>query len=153
MMRQKYPVQLDCVWVASDRNGHVAAFVTAGVGPIPEPVLDNTEPPFVEDIERSILELPTVSSGRLLISVSRPDSFVKIAERGFFVYDWSDVHRTTASWIDAYEPMASPLTPMLVGALPEMLRSIAVRVQFSAAAFNDGKNLNVKDYFECCSAM
>jgi hypothetical protein len=95
MTTQPYPGQIDCVWIASDRDGHVGAFVTAGVGPIPELALNSAEPLLVEDIEEAILKLPKVSDCRLLVSIPRPDSFIDMAERGLFVYDWSDVHRTT----------------------------------------------------------
>src|SRR5215472_14947016 len=98
MATQPYPINLDCVWIASDRDEHCAAFVTAGVGPIPALVLNNTaKSVLIESIWEAILRLPKVSTCRLLVSVPRPDSFIAMAERGLFVYDWSDVHRTTAS--------------------------------------------------------
>ena len=122
MTRQEYPEQLDCAWVASDRDGHVAAFVTAGIGPIPVLALNNTGPLLVEDIEEAIFRLPKVSACCLLVSVPRPDSFIAMAERGFFVYDWSCLHRTRVSEIDEYEPMACPVSPLLLDELPEMLK-------------------------------
>ena len=81
MTRQHYPVQVDCISVASDRDGHVAAFVTAGIGPIPAVVLNNTESLLVNDIEEAKLRLPKVSACRLIASVPRPDSFIAMAER------------------------------------------------------------------------
>jgi hypothetical protein len=151
MTKQEYPVQLDCVWVASDRDGHVAAFVTAGIGPIPALVLNNPESLLVQEIEEAILRLPKVSASRLIASVPRPDSFIAMAERGFFVYDWSDVHRTV-SLIDAYEPMACPVNPVSLDKLPESLRSHAARVRYSAGTFDHNECLKAKNYFECLSA-
>lgn len=73
MTRQHYPLQVDCISVASDRDGHVAAFVTAGIGPIPAVVLNNTESLLVNDSEEAILRLPKVSACRLIASVPRQD--------------------------------------------------------------------------------
>jgi len=154
MTSQRYPVQLDCVWIASDRDEHVAAFVTAGVGPIPALVLNYTaEPLLIENIEKAVLSLPKVSACRLLVPVPRPDSFIAMAERGLFVYDWSDVHRTTASLIEAYEPMVFPLRPVSLGELPESLRSHAACVRYSAGTFNDGEYFKATKYFDCVSGL
>jgi hypothetical protein len=149
MTHQEYPVQIDCVWVASDGDGHVGAFVTAGIGPIPVLVLSNTEPPLVKDVEKAILELPRASACRLVASVPRPDSFVAIAERGFFVYDWSDVHRTKVASINAYEPVAVPVNPISINQLPEPLRSHAASVRYSAALFEGSACIKATSYFQC----
>ena len=50
MSTQPYPEGIDCVWLASDREGRVGAFITAGVGPIPAEALSSVYMP-VEDIE------------------------------------------------------------------------------------------------------
>ena len=34
--------------------------------------------------------IPNVPVARLLVSVKRPDGFIDLAERGAFVYDWTD---------------------------------------------------------------
>jgi hypothetical protein len=153
MIRQDYPVQVDCVWVASDRDGHVGAFATAGIGPIPELALSNTRSLPVTDIEEAILKLPKVSSCRLIASVPRPDSFIAMAERGFYVYDWSDVHRTVASLMDAYEPMACPVNPVSLEELPESLRSSAGSVRYCVGAFDDCGTIKVTNYFDCLRAF
>lgn len=154
MTHQHYPVQLDCVWIASDRDEHVAAFVTAGIGPIPSLVLDNAvESLLIENIENAILRLPKVSARRLLVSVPRPDSFIAMAERGLFVYDWSDVHRTTAFLIDAHELMACPVRAVSLDELPEPLRSHAASVRYCGGAFNDREHFNATKYFGCVSGL
>ena len=93
MTKQVYPTGLNSVWIAKDRNGHLGAFVTGGIGPIPDRAL-NRDFLAVEDIEEAVCKLPLVSDSRLLVTMKRPDAFVAIAKRGFFVYDWRDVHRT-----------------------------------------------------------
>lgn len=107
----------------------------------------------MKDIEEAILRLPKVSACRLIASVPRPDSFIAMAERGLFVYDWSDVHRTRVSLIHAYEPMAYPVGPMSLDELPESLRSHAASVRYSAGAFGDSECIKATNYFECLSAF
>lgn len=152
MKSQKYPVGRDCVWIAGDRDGQVAAFATAGIGPIPILVLDGTGPPLLKDIEEAALVLPKISACRLVASVPRPDSFVALAERGFFVYDWSDIHRTRGSLIEAYELMAYPLNPISLDALPQGLRSCAAGIKYGANSFSRSEQMRVTDYFECVAA-
>jgi len=93
MTTQPHPEGIDCIWLASDREGHVDAFITAGVGLIPAEALSSVHMP-VEDIESRLFQLPPVSQVRLLVSVKRPDDFIDLAERGAFVYDWPDINRT-----------------------------------------------------------
>lgn len=41
MSVRSYPEGGDCFWLASDRDGNMGAFITAGCGPILEVVIDN----------------------------------------------------------------------------------------------------------------
>lgn len=148
MIDHVYPDGVDCVWVASDRNGNLGAFVTGGVGPIPLQVLTD-ELVSIEDIEERLCELPKVSDLRLLVSMKRPDDFICIAERGFFVYDWRDVHRTSHESTHVYEPIAVPLNPISVDALPEPLHSLAASLRFGNVAFVDETTIDVRAHVEC----
>jgi hypothetical protein len=74
-----------------------------------------------------------------------------MAECGILWYDWSDVHRTSASLIEAYEPMAYPLNPVSLAELPESLRSYASSVRYDAGAFQDGVCIKITNYFDCLS--
>jgi len=56
-----YPWGLDWEWLAVDRDGHVAIFVTAGEGPIPVTILDD-DYPTCDDLEPFVQGLP-VSGG------------------------------------------------------------------------------------------
>jgi hypothetical protein len=148
MVTQKYPDGIDCVWIASDRDGHVGAFVTGGVGPIPAKAL-NEDGLLIEELEEEICRLPRVSGSHLLFSVKRPDDFIAIAERGIFVYDWRDVHRTANDSSYVYEPIASPVNPIKVDALPKLLKKLAKNIEFFNLAFIESGNIDVKDQFEC----
>jgi len=146
-MDRPYPQGTDCVWIGADRSGHVAAFVTGGTGPIPVSVL-NSELIRVEEVEERICDLPRVSFARQLVATKKPDAFVELAERGLFVYDWSDVHRTKNESVHEYEPVAVPVTPATVGELPDeiaaLVRGVALDVTFA-----DGNSLDVRAHVDC----
>lgn len=40
MTMQSYPEHFDCAWLASDGEGNLGAFITAGAGPIPNNLLN-----------------------------------------------------------------------------------------------------------------
>ncbi|RTL43030.1 MAG: hypothetical protein EKK49_00540 [Rhodocyclaceae bacterium] len=148
---REYPDGLDCVWLATDRNGHLGAFVTGGSGPIPVSATSDSSFP-IEDIEAAVCELPQISETRLLVQMKRPDDFIDIAQRGFFVYDWRDVHRTTHDSTHVYEPVAVPLNPITLDALPESIRRLAVDATLRDSAFVEEQALDVMAMLECLSA-
>jgi hypothetical protein len=102
-----YPVGVDLMWLGQDQNGVLAAFITAGFGPVPESMLDEAGQ-VVADIESELLDLPRVSDAQLHVAVPRPDDFVSLAERGFLVFDWRDAHRSLSEETECYELVASP---------------------------------------------
>lgn len=148
MSDRPYPDGIDCVWLASDRAGHLGAFVTGGVGPIPIQALTCEDAP-VENIEELVCDLPNASTARLLVSIKRPDDFIELAERGVFVYDWSDVHRTARESIHAYEPVAAPVNPITVDMLPVELANVAKALKFGDISFTDGQPLDVRAHMKC----
>jgi hypothetical protein len=136
------------VWVASDREGHVGGFVTAGVGPVPDEALREEFVP-VEDVEGILRRLPKISTTRLLSAVKRPDDFVDLAERGVFVFDWADIHRSSVEAVKAYEAVAVPHHPIGVAELPGELVIVATALKFTELAFADWRQLQVCRYLKC----
>lgn len=120
-----YPKQIDCVWLASDVAGQLAAMITAGEGPIPAEVLKGG---YLLEIEEWLLQLRTVGQAKLIASVPDPESFVSLSERGFFVYDWTDVHRSSAQCRGEYELVCSPETLLLRDALPAALQAVIFEI-------------------------
>lgn len=147
-MERPYPDGVDCVWLAADRDGHLGAFVTGGVGPIPVQAL-NSEYASINETEERICELPRVSSAQLLVVVKRPDDFIALAERGVFVYDWSDVHRPACESIHAYEPVAAPTKPITVDALPDEIAALVEGIRLERIAFADGQALDIRAHMNC----
>jgi len=150
MSNRTYPDGIDCVWIASDRNGNLGAFVTGGVGPIPVLVL-NSEWATVENVEEVVCQLPKVSEVRLLVSMKRPDDFIAMAERGFFVYDWRDVHRTARESTYTYELIAVPLNPIGSNKLPMPLAGLVTEVRLDEVVFTEAASLDVSVQIECCN--
>ena len=146
MDERPYPEGVDCCWLASDRIGQLGVFATGGSGPIPAPVLLSPYP--LDDIEETILALPKASDIDLRVRAPRPDRFVALAERGVFVYDWSDVHRTE-QYIDEYELMALPYRPLTLDLLPESLSDSARTVRFGTISFATAWRVDVRAHMAC----
>jgi hypothetical protein len=139
------------VWLASDRQGHLGAFITAGIGPIPKKALDASQM-AIEEIEGSLCQLPSVSQAHLLVSVPRPDDFIDLAERGLFVYDWTDINRTVDKALCVYEPVAVPVTPITIGSLPVELSALARVLKIANVDFLDGDAINIRAHLICIEA-
>ena len=149
MDERPYPEGLDCCWLASDRIGQLGVFLTGGSGPIPAQLL--LPPYLLDDLEETILALPKASDIDLRVKVPRPDRFVALAERGFFVYDWSDVHRTE-QYIDEYELMALPYRPLTLDLLPDSLMDTARAVRLGAVSFASAWRVDVRAHMACRDA-
>lgn len=134
MSVRPYPKGIDCVWIASDSEGHIAAFITAGVGPVPKQALSYAHL-SLEYIEIQLCQLPVVSQARLLVSAKRPDDFINLAERGLFVYDWTDINRTNREALGVYEPVAVPTKPITAEALPTELAAVAKDLKLADIVF------------------
>jgi hypothetical protein len=148
MSEQPYPKGVDAVWLASDRVGNIAAFISAGVGPIPIAALSLRSLAVVE-IEQHICEMPALSATRLIVHVKRPDSFLELASRGIFVYDWSDVSRVTKDKKNLYELVASPSEPITTKELPSILSLLVDEIRFLSFEFSTLNEIDVHAYFEC----
>jgi len=141
MHERPYPEGMECCWLASDRDGHLGVFMTGGRGPVPAWALLDIYP--LDTIEERILALPKASDIDLRIRRSGSDRFVALAERGFFVYDWSDAHRTEA-YIDEYELTALPYRPTTLDQLPDDLADAARSVRFAKIAFANAWRVDVR---------
>lgn len=120
----------DVGWIATDTIGQVALFTTAGPGPIPDSAI-----PSVEHSEEWVCSLPEVSDVNLVTSMSSANAFVAFAKRGFFAYDWSDVHRDAHQALNGYELQYRPLNPLRLYDLPAPLRALAELTRLSSVTF------------------
>lgn len=141
MTTQPYPEQFDCVWLASDSEGNLGAFITAGDGPIPTEALNSTAILF-DDIEFRLLQLPLVSHVQLPDSVPSHDNFNGFAKRGLFVYDWSNIHR-------AYKLCAFAKKPISISSLPSDLENLASKVKLNKINFSSSQSIDVLRHMIC----
>jgi hypothetical protein len=144
----EYPYQIDWEWYASDRDGEIACFVTAGEAPIPKVVLNYSSFP-IEDALEDFLKLPVICGVLEAGEFGSSDSFDEMARRGYHVFDWSDLHRPTIRELRAYECSARPHKPLTIHDLPDSLKDIVNAVAFRDIAFRDCSVLDVEQHFEC----
>lgn len=149
MDERPYPEGIDCCWLASDRDGHLGVFVTRGRGPIAVQALLEAYP--LDGIEEQLLALAKASDIEVRVRMPRSDRLAALAERGFFVYDWSDAHRTE-QYIDEYELIALPYRPLALDLLPETLSDTARWVRFNAIAFATAWRIDVRAHMACREA-
>src|ERR1700744_4350214 len=127
-----YPEGYDCVWIGADALGRIAAFVTAGAGQIPTAVLCLPSEEF-EELECRLLALPARTVATRVVTNPGADCFLELGERGLFVYDWGDHHRTRAAALGAYEKQAEPAVPIVIGDLSADLASAVAGIRLAAA--------------------
>lgn len=118
---------IDCAWLACDTFGRLAVLITAGCGPVPTAVFEG--PVDISDIERRLHELSSNGTARLTVSYPNVSSFTALAERGLFVFDWSDIHKVSAKETNTYELMATPSAPRHLADLADDLRRTAERIR------------------------
>ena len=97
-----------------DQKGVLAAFITAGIAPIPTFVL-NSSLIKLENIEQMLIEqFPVIGEANLKVDLPRPDDFISISKRGFFVYVWDDHEQqyvliSTPTYLKSYTDLAQSL--------------------------------------------
>lgn len=150
MKNTGYPIGEDIIWLATDGE-HIAAFVTAGRGPIPVPVFEAVK--SLEEAEVVAMELPVICSSKVMVSVPRPDDFIALASRGLFVYDWSDFHKAERKYLRKYELVAVPVTPVSISMARPLFSRLARAVVLPASTIGREIFLDVSRYVSCLSPM
>lgn len=143
----KYPYDWDLEWLAVDLDGSIAVFTTGGRGPLP---IKGYEEYSREEFSDTVWELPKTSSYELLVDLPRPDDYIQLSEKGFFTYDWADVHRVDGKH-NRYELQSRPTKPLKLDKLPsiisDVVRSIVLPIRFTELS-----EVDVSVYIECCHA-
>jgi hypothetical protein len=80
------------------------------------------------------------------VDIKRPDDFITLAERGLFVYDWRDIHRTKQQETRSYELVAEPNSPLSISG---NLASFMEGVVTMDADFASERTLDVQRYVPC----
>jgi hypothetical protein len=125
----------DLVWIASDQNGHVAAFITAGSGSVMAPALEG-----IFDVEALVLCEPVTCEATVYLQVPNPSSYIAMASRGLFVYDWAHPGNRDSF----YELAARPLRPVQRNALSLPLQKRAIQCEMPDMQFELTEAIEVK---------
>jgi hypothetical protein len=109
---------LEFDWLASDADGHVALFSTAGGGYVPEKVLQDTDA-HLAAIE-AILDAAASTEARLApeLAPALTNTWRLVAERGLFAFD-SDLSG------GPYHLVSAPKEPVRLAQLPGSVRVLA----------------------------
>jgi hypothetical protein len=121
-------------WLASDADGHVAFFSTAGGGYAPEEFLQDTD---VHDAAiDAILASPVRTRARFAPEVhsDAQNTWKLMAERGLFAFD-SDAHG------GPYRLVAAPESPIRIADLPETIGSIVGRIVLRGLSFVQSREI------------
>jgi hypothetical protein len=145
-----YPYGMDYEWCAMDEAGNIAIFTAAGIGPIPLPVLQARA--LTDLLTNEVPAMPVRGGARLQVSLPRPDDFMNFAVRGFYAYDWQDVHRTSGM-TKRYELVAYPDAPIHLKEIPERLQAMLMTTKIAGVRFAECPSLDVRKYFECGPAV
>lgn len=143
----QYPEGWDYEWVWVDRDGYLAVFTTAGVGPIPLFVQEAR--PQADDVIDLIYDLPRQGDFELLVNLPRPDDFIGFAQRGLYSYDWADIHRTSGK-SGKYEIQSKPKNPLPSSEFADALR-LYLPNQCFPLLFADTLAIDVQKYHSCGS--
>lgn len=145
---ENYPGWMDVVWLASDSVGHIAAFASAGHGPIPAALLCRGEAAFGV-LYDSLEALPRTPGAQRIVALAPDSDFVRWAERGAFAFDWSDIHRVSALRIDTYELYAAPAVPALVSDLSAKAGELLKIICLPNVRFAECLTLDVRKHLPC----
>lgn len=148
-----YPYDTDLVWVGLDKDGFVGAFVTAGLGGIPIEAI-SSQLICLNEIEKEVLKLELISTAELKFSLPRPDDYIEMANRGLYVYDWSDIHKTAHEEKRAYERIATPDNPLKVEQLyDDRLICYLKKIQLKSVQFNLSEYIEVEKDLSCLNGF
>lgn len=143
----EYPDGIDAAWLAADSQGKVAAFTTAGCGPIPLSAMRSLgDEKGVCDWH--INRLPRRGASENLGDVSNSSSFVEMADRGFYVFDFA-AFGEVEEFLGTYVLVARPSAPILLSQLPSALNTFCAATAFERANLAKAISMDPLEFFEC----
>jgi len=143
----EYP-DADLAWVAADFAGQVGVFITAGIAPIALSALQ-AEAGSVSALEELILLLPKRCGASQAGAEPWPKTVVALAERGFFLYDWQDIHKAASAKTKMYELMYRPLHPALVDEFEGPLAAALNQTRIPGVKFGEQSKFDIQLLCPC----
>jgi hypothetical protein len=121
-------------WLASDAEGHVALFSTAGTGYVPGKFLQDTA--AHDAAINAILQMPAITQASFAPEIPPPlnNTWKQVAERGLYAFDCDPGG-------GPYRLVAAPVVPRRVEELPARAGDTAAHIAFRALRFRDHSTL------------
>jgi hypothetical protein len=117
-------------WWATDQDGHIAIFCSAGYGPIPLAALEDPRATADADVAALLIDgLP--SRGRWRAEGRGPGEcreWVQLAERGLYVFDWAPYH-------GPYDRVVVPEVALTRSGLPDVIASARALLMLPSICF------------------
>jgi hypothetical protein len=142
-MALDYPEGMECVWLASDQEGNLAVFITAGHGPIPKAALSEEHFDGVDDLLHALRPRTTA---QVFLTDKNTADFEDLATLGLFVFDWKE-----AGPRDAYDLAAAPAEPLRVADLPANASGLAAMVRLPLS-FRGAERVDPRPHTDCAEA-
>ncbi len=133
---------LEYDWLATDGDGTVALFTTAGGGYVPDLFLEDTD--GYDTAIAALMSSPAICAVRFApeLPPHLENTWRRAAERGLFAFD-SDPNG------GAYCLVAAPLTSVMLSALPRGVVDVAQRISFPGLSFAAERILRREDLEPC----
>jgi hypothetical protein len=128
-------------WFATDRDGHVGHFSTAGFGSVPRAAESTAKwnDALMDFLRRSASPR---EAERVGFAPPMPGEWLDIARHGLYSFDWRH-------WEGPYSMMAYPKEPLLIEDLPEAYRAAPGAVQFETLCFGNLRSLRPEKLVPC----
>jgi len=146
-MAQDYPEGMDCVWMASDQEGCLGVFITAGRGPIPKAALNEEHFDAVDTLLR---DLRPRTAAEVFVTDGNTADFEDVASLGLFVFDWQDIQHGQGE-TESYDIAAAPAEPLRVADLPPSTTGLASTVRLPLS-FRGAKRIDPRPHTDCAEA-
>jgi hypothetical protein len=120
-------------------------FFTAGCAPIPAKIVAWS---YFEAVGKTVSALPPCTAPPPSVEMKSLVGYLDLVERGFFVFDWLDLHRVGVKEHRAYDLVGVPAEPITLDELPGDVRALAAAVKFDLS-FRASQVIDVRAHFEC----
>jgi hypothetical protein len=130
---------LQFIWVACDRNNHLAVFNTAGGGFVDERVF-NIEPNIYDQLINEIYT-KNKSGQAIKADPTFDQEWQDIAERGFYCFDWLGIYQPISE--KRYQKIAAPTKPLSLSDLPLSIQSYSKTIKLKEIDFQTVKSVTV----------
>lgn len=130
---------LEFDWFATDADGCIGHFATAGFGVVPGAVLARLDD--LRHLDEQVLKLPVIAEATAHLPGSIED-WLEMARRGLFAYDWQH-------WCGPYRRAATPSRALRITDLPTVLADALRIVEWPDVRFAEMREVRPEALCAC----